>query len=59
MRLTGEKLIAIWRIRKQFFEDQANEFIVNRFNEIKGLFEVINSKELEFDSDNYCIIDGK
>lgn len=59
MRLTGEKLIAIWRIRKQFFEDQANEFIVNRFNEIKGLFEVINSKELEFDSDNHCIIDGK
>ena len=47
MRLTREKLIAIWRIRKQFFEDQANEFIVNRFNEIKDLFEVINSKELK------------
>lgn len=51
MRLTEEKLKATWRIRKQIFADQANEYIINRFNSVQSLYDEIKSLQLSFDSE--------
>lgn len=41
MRLTKEKLLASWKVRKQLFSAPYNEFIINRFEAIQKLFHEI------------------
>lgn len=41
MRLTKEKLIALWKIRKQIFNNPINASIINRYNEVASLFKEI------------------
>ena len=38
MRLTKEKLIALWNIRKQIFNNPINSKIISRYNEVASLF---------------------
>jgi len=49
MRLTKEKLIAAWRIRKRFFNDPANNAIIDRFNKVNDLFQRIITLQLSYD----------
>lgn len=53
MILTPEKLLAIWRIRKQVFNEPSNEYIINRFNKIKELFETIGSFQITIDDTSH------
>ena len=50
MRLTKDKLLAAWRIRKQIFSEPANEYIIKRFDYVKKLFNEIN--------EGICYING-
>ena len=45
MRLTKEKIIAAWKIRKQIFNNSNNKRIIQRFEKIKELFETIVQDE--------------
>ena len=59
MRLTKEKLLAAWRIRKQLFGDPANEQIIKRYEEVSSLFEEIDRCALSFDeNDGFYKLDG-
>ena len=60
MRLTKEKLLATWRMRKQIFNDSKNEYIINRFNEVHELFKKIFQMDISYDDvRNVYIINGK
>lgn len=59
MRLTKEKLIALWRIRKQIFNNPINANIVNRYKEVASLFNEIEKCEISFDKKKHiCILNG-
>lgn len=51
MRLTKEKLLAAWKIRKQIFENPANSEIINRYNYVLSLFKTIKDCELTYNED--------
>lgn len=55
MRLTKEKLVAFWRIRKQIFENDNNKYIIERYKMIKQLFNEIENKKVEFKGDSIFI----
>lgn len=38
MRLTKEKLIALWKIREQIFNNPINASIIKRYKEVASLF---------------------
>lgn len=59
MRLTKEKLLASWKVRKQLFSAPYNEFIINRFEAIQKLFHEIELFDVSFDEDGGCLINGK
>ena len=46
MRLTKEKLIALWNIRKQIFNNPINSKIISRYNEVASLFQEIRDCDL-------------
>ena len=49
MRLTKEKLIALWKIREQIFNDPINEDIKKRYEWVASLFNKIKDCEISFD----------
>ena len=51
MRLTQEKLLAAWKMRKQIFNEPANEHILKRFEMVQDLFKAINSLRYDYDSE--------
>lgn len=51
MRLTKEKLLAAWKIRKQIFENPANSEIINRYNYVLSLFKAIKDCELTYNEE--------
>lgn len=56
MRLTKEKLIALWKIRKQIFNNPINASIINRYNEVASLFKEIADCNISFDEENQIYI---
>ena len=59
MRLTKEKLLAAWRIRKQIFGDPANKQVIKRYEEVSALFKEIDRCALSFDENDGCYkLDG-
>lgn len=56
MRLTKEKLLAAWRIRKQIILDPQNEQIVNRYHAIKHIFDTLAQSTLSFDDEKKCYV---
>ena len=48
MRLTKEKLIALWNIRKQIFNNPVNSKIISRCDEVASLFQKIRACNLTF-----------
>ena len=48
MRLTKEKLIALWRIRKQIFNNPINKKIKDRYEEVASLFKGIADCNISF-----------
>lgn len=58
MRLTKEKLIALWKERNTIFTQETNKEIVERYESIKALFDEI--LKCDFKEDNEAIyIDGE
>ena len=51
MRLTKEKLIALWRIRKQIFNNPINKKIKDRYEEVASLFKEIADCNISFDEE--------
>ena len=51
MRLTKEKLIALWNIRKQIFNNPINSKIISRYNEVASLFQEIKDCEISFNEE--------
>lgn len=51
MRLTKEKLIALWNIRKQIFNNPINSKIISRYNEVASLFQEIRDCEISFNEE--------
>lgn len=51
MRLTKEKLIALWNIRKQIFNNPINSKIISRYNEVASLFQEIRDCVLSFNEE--------
>lgn len=59
MRLTKEKLVTFWRIRKQIFNDPRNTQIIKRYDEVASLFKSIIECEISYDSEhNTYVLDG-
>lgn len=56
MRLTKEKLIALWRIRKQIFNNPINANIINRYEEVASLFNEIANCKISFDKEKHIYI---
>lgn len=52
MRLTKEKLVTLWRIRKQIFNDSRNKQILNRYNEVASLFKSIAECDISYNSEH-------
>lgn len=60
MRLTQEKLLAAWKMRKQIFNEPTNEYIIKRFKMVRDLFETIVLLQCSYDSErNVFCIKGK
>lgn len=59
MRLTKEKLLAAWRMRKQIFNEPANEYIVKRFKDVQKLFIRVDSVDLSYNENGDCVINGE
>lgn len=51
MRLTKEKLVALWRIRKQIFNNPINKKIKDRYEEVASLFKEIADCNISFDEE--------
>lgn len=51
MRLTKEKLIALWRIRKQIFNNPINKKIKDRYEEVASMFKEIADCNISFDEE--------
>ena len=56
MRLTPEKILAIWRIRKQIINNPVNAHIIGRYNEVSALFKKIIECDFHFDSESQTYI---
>ena len=56
MRLTPEKILAIWRIRKQIINNPVNAHIISRYNEVSALFKKIIECDFHFDSESQTYI---
>ncbi len=59
MRLTKEKLLASWRVRKQLFTASFNEPIIKRFEAVNKLFHDIAKYDISFDDEGHCFINEK
>lgn len=57
MRLTQEKLLAAWKMRKQIFNEPANEHIIKRFEMVQDLFNTIISFQYHYDTERkvFCL----
>ena len=53
MRLTKEKLIALWKIRKQIFNNPINANIINRYKDVASLFNEIANCKISFDKEKH------
>lgn len=51
MRLTKEKLIALWKIREHIFDNPINANIINRYKEVASLFKEIADCNISFDEE--------
>ena len=51
MRLTKEKLIALWKIREQIFNNPINASIIKRYKEVASLFKEIADCNISFDEE--------
>lgn len=61
MRLTEEKLKALWKIRKQIFDNPANKVILTRYEKVSELFKEIETCNLAPNEEErfYIFNDGK
>lgn len=61
MRLTEEKLKALWKIRKQIFDNPANKVILTRYEKVSELFKEIETCNLAPNEEGrfYIFNDGK
>ena len=51
MRLTKEKLIALWNIRKQIFNNPVNSKIISRYKEVASLFQEIAECDISYNEE--------
>lgn len=61
MRLTEEKLKALWKIRRQIFDNPANKVILTRYKKVSELFKEIETCNLAPNEEGrfYIFNDGK
>lgn len=61
MNLTKEKLLSLWRNRKEIFDKESNKYIVNRFDTIENIFsELVSDKYVVTeDSEGRICLNGK
>lgn len=55
MNLTKEKLLCLWNNREQIFKDKKNAGLVERFNDVRELFEEVEKKTIRFDGTSVII----
>lgn len=49
MNLTKEKLLCLWNNREQIFKDKKNAELIQRFDEVRTLFEEVGKKVITYD----------
>lgn len=49
MRLTKEKLVALWKYREQVFNNPINSNIIIRYKQVAALFKKIKECNISFD----------
>lgn len=54
MKLTQEKLIETWKVRKQIFEDPKNQRVVEHYNKIEELFNEISNVDMSWNESEQC-----
>lgn len=50
MNLTKEKLLCLWNNREKIFKDKKNVVIIERFDEVRTLFEEVEKKQITYDA---------